>query len=152
MLRRLKHINCPRLVTDRASLGVPPGPPRICGLFKAFIAERRRKNWRGKNEGSLPSFPPSFPPVRFNSLPTICGRVGGGEVGLGNTLAGTVPVQILLSPSPLHLLASLYKFHIYVGIKIGLNWIKLKYPCPYQQVTNTQTAKISNAPPIAPKK
>ena len=122
MLRRLKHINCPRLVTDMPSLGVPPRLPEnlwpVQGVYRRAEATKIDEE---KLRGVSPRSPLRFPPVRFNSLPTICGRVGGGEVGLGNTLAGSVPVQILLSPSPLHLLASLYKFHIYVCIEIGLN-------------------------------
>ena len=119
------------------------GSREICSLFKI--------------RGVSPSFPPRLPSVRFNSLPTIWGGgrgggVGGGEFELGKTLASIVPAQILFSTTPLHLLASFYKFHNYVGIAIGLNWIKLKYPYTYQQVTNIQTAKSSNAPPNAAKK
>ena len=112
----------------------------ICSLFKIRAIS--------------PSFPPRLPSVRFNSLPTIWGGegVGGGEFEPGKTLASIVSAQILFSTSALHLLASFYKFHNYVGIAIGLNWIKLKYPCTYQQVTNIQTAKSSKAPPNAAKK
>ena len=112
----------------------------ICSLFKIRAIS--------------PSFPPRLPSVRFNSLPTIWGGegVGSGEFEPGKTLASIVSAQIIFSTSPLHLLASFYKFHNYVGIAIGLNWIKLKYPYTYQQVTNIQTAKSSNAPPNAAKK
>ena len=117
------------------------GSREICSLFKI--------------RGVSPTFPPRLPSVRFNSLPPHLiggGGVGGGEFELGKTLASIVPAQIPFSTTPLHLLASFYKFHNYVGIAIGLNRIKLKYPCTYQQVTNIQTAKSSNAPPNAAKK
>ena len=127
-----------RKFTIASPTGPVSGFREICSLFKIRTIS--------------PSFPPRLPSVRFNSLPTIWGGVGGGEFELGKTLASIVPAQILFSTTPLHLLASFYKFHNYVGIAIGMNWIKLKYPYTYQQVTNIQTAKSSNAPPNAAKK
>ena len=71
-------------------------------------------------------FPLVYPPYDLTRSPPFeggggGGGVGGGEFELGKTLASIVPAQILFSTTPLHLLASFYKFHNYVGIAIGLN-------------------------------